>query len=112
MDFKLSEEQLLIQSSAFDFAQSLRPGVIERDENATFPTQQVAQLSALGFMGMMVEEQYGGSQTDTLSYILAIEEISKIDASVGVIMSAHNSLALYGLQEFGSAYQKTEFLTP
>ena len=112
MNFNLNEEHLFIQDSARNFAQTLLKGVIERDEQALFPTEQIAQMSELGFMGMMVKEEYGGSQTDTLSYVLAIEEISKIDASVGVIMSAHNSLVLYGLQEFGTEYQKEKFLSP
>ena len=112
MYFNLSEEQLFIQDSARNFAQTLREGVIDRDEKALFPTAQVVQLSELGFMGMMIDEEYGGSQTDTLSYVSVIEEISKIDASVGVILSAHNSLVLSGLQEFGTSDQKEKYLTP
>ena len=112
MNFNLNEEHLFIQDSARNFAQTLFKGAIERDEKALFPREQIVQMSELGFMGMMVTEEYGGSQTDTLSYVLAIEEISKIDASLGVIMSAHNSLVLYGLQEFGTEYQKEKFLSP
>lgn len=113
MQFKLSEEQLMIQQAARDFAvNECLPGVIERDETQTFPRQQVEKLADLGFMGMMIDPKYGGSGLDTISYVIAMEEISKIDASVSVIMSVNNSLVCYGLQEFGSEEQKQKYLTP
>lgn len=112
MYFQLNEEHELIRQTARDFAKSLREGAIERDEKAMFPFSSVKQMGELGFMGMMVEEQYGGAGMDTLAYAIAIEEISKIDASVGVIMSAHNSLVLYGLQAFGNEVQKEKYLRP
>lgn len=113
MQFKLSEEQLMIQQAARDFAiNECLPGVIERDETQTFPRQQVEKLADLGFMGMMVDPKYGGSGLDTISYVIAMEEISKIDASVSVCMSVNNSLVCYGLQEFGSEEQKQKYLTP
>jgi len=97
MQFQLSEDHQLIRQTAADFAKSLKAGVIERDEQATFPTAFVKQMGDLGFMGMMVDPTYSGAGMDALAYVLAIEEISKIDASTGVIMSAHNSLVLFGL---------------
>ncbi|MET0635059.1 MAG: acyl-CoA dehydrogenase family protein [Chitinophagaceae bacterium] len=113
MMLELTEEQIMIRQAARDFArQSCLPGVIERDELQKFPREQVMQLADLGFMGMMVNPEYGGSGLDTVSYVLAMEEISKIDASVSVCMSVNNSLVCYGLQEFGSEYQKKTYLTP
>lgn len=111
MDFTLSEEQLMIREAARDFAQNvLKPGVIERDTNMTHPTEFVKQMGELGFMGLMTAEKYGGAQMDTLSYALAIEELSKIDNSCSVIMSAHNSLALWGLEKYGSDEIKDKYL--
>jgi len=113
MHFELSEEQLAVQAAARDFAQNvLKPGVIDRDEHQRFPTEEVKQLAELGFMGMMVDPQYGGSGMDTLSYAIAMEEISKVDASTSVCMSVNNSLVCYGLQAFGSEEQKEKFLKP
>lgn len=113
MHFQLTEEQLMIQKAARDFARNeCLPGVIERDEKQIFPKEQVIKLAELGFMGMMVDPQYGGSGMDTLSYVLAMEEISKIDASVSVCMSVNNSLVTWGLDTFGTAAQKEKYLTP
>jgi alkylation response protein AidB-like acyl-CoA dehydrogenase len=113
MHFELSEEQLAVQAAARDFAQNvLKPGVIDRDEHQRFPTEEVKQLAELGFMGMMVDPQYGGSGMDTLSYAIAMEEISKIDASTSVCMSVNNSLVCYGLQAYGTEEQKEKFLKP
>lgn len=113
MIFQFSEEQLMIQKAARDFAQTeCLPGVIERDEKQKFPREQVMKLADLGFMGMMVKPEYGGAGMDTVSYVLAMEEVSKIDASVSVCMSVNNSLVCYGLQEYGSEYQKEKYLTP
>jgi alkylation response protein AidB-like acyl-CoA dehydrogenase len=113
MDFQLSEEHLMIQKAARDFAiNECLPGVIDRDEHQRFPKEQISQLADLGFMGMMVDTQYGGSGMDTVSYVLAMEEVSKIDASVSVCMSVNNSLVCYGLQSFGSEEQKVKYLTP
>lgn len=113
MQFQLNEEHLMIQKAARDFAQQeCLPGVIERDEKQQFPREQILQLADLGFMGMMVKPEYGGAGMDTVSYVLAIEEISKIDASVSVCMSVNNSLVCYGLQEYGSEEQKQKYLTP
>ena len=113
MHFELSEEQLAVQAAARDFAQNvLKPGVIDRDEHQRFPTEEVKQLAELGFMGMMVDPQYGGSGMDTLSYAIAMEEISKVDASTSVCMSVNNSLVCYGLQAYGSEEQKEKFLKP
>jgi alkylation response protein AidB-like acyl-CoA dehydrogenase len=113
MVFQFSEEQLMIQKAARDFAQNeCLPGVIERDEKQKFPKEQVEKLADLGFMGMMIKPEYGGAGMDTVSYVLAMEEISKIDASVSVCMSVNNSLVCYGLQEFGSEEQKQKYLTP
>ena len=113
MHFELSEEQLAVQAAARDFAQNvLKPGVIDRDEHQRFPTEEVKQLAELGFMGMMVDHQYGGSGMDTLSYAIAMEEISKIDASTSVCMSVNNSLVCYGLQAYGTEEQKEKFLKP
>ncbi|HMO61019.1 MAG TPA: acyl-CoA dehydrogenase family protein [Ferruginibacter sp.] len=113
MNFQFSEEHLMIQKAARDFAlNECLPGVIERDEKQQFPKQQVEQLASLGFMGMMVKPEYGGSGMDTISYVLAMEEISKVDASVSVCMSVNNSLVCYGLQEYGTEAQKRQYLTP
>ncbi|QYJ68532.1 acyl-CoA dehydrogenase [Flavobacterium litorale] len=112
MDFKLTEEHLMIQQAARDFAQTeLLPGVIERDETQTFPTEQIKKMGELGFMGMMIDPKYGGSGLDTVSYVLAMEEISKIDASASVVMSVNNSLVCWGLQTFGTEEQKQKYLT-
>ena len=113
MDFQLSEEHLMIQQAARDFAQQdCLPGVIERDEKMQFPREQVMKLADLGFLGMMVSPEYGGAGLDTVSYVLAMEEISKIDASVSVCMSVNNSLVCYGLESFGTEEQKRNYLTP
>jgi len=112
MDFTLSEEQLMIQQAARDFAQNeLLPGVIERDEEQRFPKEEIKKLGELGFMGMMVNPKYGGSGLDTLSYVLAMEELSKIDASTSVVVSVNNSLVCWGLDTFGSEAQKEKYLT-
>ncbi|MEP7374090.1 MAG: acyl-CoA dehydrogenase family protein [Chitinophagaceae bacterium] len=113
MEFELSEEQLMIQKAARDFAKTeCLPGVIERDEKQQFPREQIMKLADLGFLGMMVDPKYGGAGMDTVSYVLAMEEISKIDASVSVVMSVNNSLVCYGLQQFGTEEQKQKYLTP
>ena len=112
MNFNLSEEHLMIREAARDFAQSeLLPGVIERDNKQQFPHDQIKKLGALGFMGMMVNPAYGGSGMDTMSYVLAMEELSKIDASASVVMSVNNSLVCWGLDTFGTEAQKTKYLT-
>jgi len=113
MQFQLSEEHVMIRKAARDFVISeCLPGVIERDEHQKFPKEQVLKLADLGFMGMMVKPEYGGAGMDTVSYVLAMEEISKIDASTSVCMSVNNSLVCYGLQEFGNEEQKQQYLTP
>ena len=113
MDFKLTEEQLMIQQAARDFAKmELLPGVIERDEHSKFPTEQVKKMAELGFMGMMVDPKYGGSGLDSISYILAITEISKVDASAAVIMSVNNSLVCAGIEKYGNEEQKQKYLIP
>lgn len=112
MELKLTEEHLMIQQAAKDFAQSCLPGVIERDEKQIFAKEHVMQLAELGFMGMMVDPQYGGAGLDTISYVLAIEEISKADASVAVCMSVNNSLVNWGLEKYGNEEQKKKYLTP
>lgn len=113
MHFNLTEEQLMIQQAARDFAQNdCLPGVVERDEHQKFPKEQILKLAELGFMGMMVSQEYGGAGMDTVSYVLAMEEISKIDASTSVCMSVNNSLVCYGLQEFGTEEQKQKYLVP
>ena len=99
MNFELTEEQLAVRDAARDFAQNvLLPGVIERDETQTFPTEQIKQLGELGFLGMMVDPKYGGGGMDTVSYVLAMEEISKVDASTSVVMSVNNSLVCWGIE--------------
>ncbi len=113
MDFAFSEEQQMIRQAARDFAvQECLPGVIDRDEHQRFPREQLLKLAELGFLGMMVPTEYGGSGMDTVSYVLAMEEISKIDASVSVSMSVNNSLVCYGLNLFGSEAQKQQYLVP
>ena len=113
MQFDLSEEQIMIQKAARDFAKSeCLPGVIERDEKQQFPREQVMKLAELGFMGMMVDAKYGGSGMDTMSYVLAMEEISKVDASTSVCMSVNNSLVCWGLEKFANEEQKQTYLTP
>lgn len=103
----------MIRDAAREFAQhDLKPGVIERDEKQMFPTEQIQKLGELGFLGMMVAPEFGGAGMDAISYVLAIEEISKIDASVSVVMSVNNSLVCYGLEAFGTDYQKNKYLTP
>ncbi|HLF45726.1 MAG TPA: acyl-CoA dehydrogenase family protein [Chitinophagaceae bacterium] len=113
MQFQLTEEQQMIQKAAKDFAvNECKPGVIERDEHQKFPKEQIMKLAELGFLGMMVDPKYGGAGMDTVSYVLAMEEISKWDASVSVVMSVNNSLVCYGLQEFGTEEQKQKYLVP
>ncbi len=112
MNFHLTEEQLAVQEAARDFAQSeLLPGVIERDTEARFPKEQIQKMGALGFMGMMVDPAYGGGGMDTLSYVIAMEELSKIDASASVSMSVNNSLVCWGLEKYGTEEQKQTYLT-
>lgn len=113
MDFKLSEEQLAVRNAARDFAQNvLKPGVIDRDREMRFPTEEIKQLGELGFLGMMVNPEYGGGGMDTVSYVLAMEEISKIDASTSVCMSVNNSLVCWGLETYGTEEQKKKYLEP
>ncbi|WP_443945682.1 acyl-CoA dehydrogenase [Pedobacter sp. AW1-32] len=113
MHFELSEEQLMIQQAARDFAQQeLKPGVIERDEHQKFPAEQVKKLGELGFLGMMVDQKYNGSGLDAISYVLVMEELSKIDASASVVVSVNNSLVCYGLEHFGTEAQKEKYLKP
>ena len=113
MNFDLTEEHKMIRDAARDFAQNeLLPGVIERDENQTFPKEQVKKLADLGFLGMMVSPEYGGGGMDTISYVLAMEELSKVDASCAVVMSVNNSLVCWGLERFGSNEQKEKYLKP
>lgn len=113
MNFDLSEEHLAVKEAARDFAQNiLKPGVIERDNEQRFPEAEIKQLAELGFMGMMVDPKYGGSGMDTLSYVLAMEEISKVDASTSVCMSVNNSLVCWGLEKFGTEEQKQKYLVP
>ena len=113
MNFQLTEEHLMIRQAARDFAQNeCLAGVIERDELQKFPKEQIMKLAELGFMGMMVDPQYGGSGMDTISYVLAMEEISKVDASTSVVVSVNNSLVCYGLMTYGNEEQKVKYLTP
>ena len=113
MNLALTEEHLAVQQAARDFARNeCLPGVIDRDEHQKFPKEQIEKLADLGFMGMMVKPEYGGSGMDTISYVLAMEEISKIDASTSVCMSVNNSLVCYGLQEYCNEAQKQKYLTP
>lgn len=112
MNFNLSEEHIMIRDAARDFAQTeLLPGVIERDENQHFPKELVKKMGDLGFLGIMVDPKYGGSGMDAISYVLIMEELSKIDASASVIVSVNNSLVCYGLEAFGTETQKQKYLT-
>ncbi len=112
MDFKLTEEHIMIRDAARDFAKTeLLPGVIERDNKQEFPTQQIKMMGEMGFLGMMVDPKYGGGGMDTLSYAIAMEEISKIDASASVIMSVNNSLVCYGIEKYANEEQKQKYLT-
>ncbi len=111
MDFQLTEEQLAVQAAARDFAQNeLLPGVIERDTHEKFPAEQIKKMGELGFMGMMVDPKYNGGGMDTISYVLAMEEISKIDSSASVAMSVNNSLVCWGLEKYGTEEQKEKYL--
>jgi alkylation response protein AidB-like acyl-CoA dehydrogenase len=113
MNFELTEEQIAVRDAARDFAQNvLKPGVIARDNEQRFPAEEIKQLGELGFMGMMVSPEYGGSGMDTMSYVLAIEEISKVDASASVCMSVNNSLVCWGMEKFCTEEQKQKFLVP
>ena len=113
MHFDLSEEHLMIQKAAREFSQNeLKPGGIERDEHQKIPTEQIKKMGELGFMGMMVDPKYGGGGMDTISYVLAMEEISKVDASSSVIMSVNNSLVCWGIENFGNEEQKQKYLVP
>ncbi len=113
MNFEFTEEQLMIRDAARDFAQrELLPGVIERDDKAEYPTEQVKRLGELGFLGMLVGLEYDGGGMDTISYVLAMEEISKVDSSVSVIMSVNNSLVCWGVEKYGTEDQKQKFLKP
>ncbi len=113
MQFQLTEEQLMIQKAAREFAQNeCKPGVIDRDENQIFPAEQIKKLGELGFLGMMVDPKYGGGGMDAISYVLAMEEISKIDASCSVVMSVNNSLVCWGLEHYGTEEQKQKYLAP
>jgi len=113
MDFQLTEEHLAVQVAARNFAQSeLLPGVIERDTHQKFPTEQLKKMADLGFMGMMVDPKYNGGGMDTISYVLAMEEISKVDASASVCMSVNNSLVCWGLEKYGNDEQKEKYLKP
>ncbi len=113
MNFELSEEHLAVRDAAKDFAQNvLKPGVIERDNAQRFPTEEIKQLGELGFMGMMVDPKYGGGGMDTMSYVIAMEEISKVDASASVCMSVNNSLVCWGLETYGTEEQKQKYLVP
>ena len=112
MDFTLTEEHIMIRDAARDFAQTeLLPGVIERDEKQEFPHEQIKKMGELGFLGMMVDPKYGGGGMDAISYVLAMEEISKVDASASVVMSVNNSLVCWGIETFGTEAQKEKYLT-
>lgn len=113
MDFQLTEEQIAVRDAARDFAQNvLKPGVIERDEKQQFPADEIKQLGELGFLGMMVDPKYGGGGMDAVSYVLAMEEISKVDASCSVVMSVNNSLYCWGIEAYGTEEQKQKYLVP
>ncbi|MDZ4668969.1 MAG: acyl-CoA dehydrogenase family protein [bacterium] len=113
MDFEFTEEHLNVQQAARDFAQTeLLPGVIERDNEQKFPAEQIKKLGELGFLGIMVDPKYGGSGMDTISYVLAMEELSKIDASASVVVSVNNSLVCWGLETYGTEEQKQKYLVP
>ncbi len=112
MNFELTEEQLAVRDAARDFAQKeLLPGVIDRDDTETFPTELVKKMGDMGFLGMMVDVKYGGGGMDTVSYVLAMEELSKVDASASVIVSVNNSLVCWGLEKYGNDFQKEKYLT-
>ncbi|TVZ53117.1 acyl-CoA dehydrogenase [Dokdonia sp. Hel_I_53] len=112
MDFSLTEEHIMVRDAARDFAQTeLLPGVIERDEKQQFPSELVRKMGDLGFLGIMVDPKYGGSGMDAISYVLIMEELSKVDASASVIVSVNNSLVCYGLESYGSEEQKQKYLT-
>src|SRR5210317_795886 len=111
MNFSLSEEHKMIRDAARDFAQTeLLPGVIERDNKQQFPDNLVKKMGALGFMGIMVDPKYGGSGMDTISYVLIMEELSKVDASASVMVSVNNSLVCYGIEAYGTEEQKQKYL--
>src|SRR5690606_18332123 len=113
MIFEFTEEQRMIRDAARDFAQQeLRPGVIERDEKQQFPAEQVRKLGELGFLGMMVDPKYNGAGFDAVSYVLVMEELSKIDASASVVVSVNSSLVCYGLETYGTEEQKEKYLKP
>ncbi len=113
MDFKLTEDQLMIQQAARDFARTeLLPGVIERDEHSKFPAEAVKKMGELGFLGMMVDPKYGGAGLDSVSYVLAMEEIAKVDASAAVVMSVNNSLVCAGMEKYCNEEQKQKYLVP
>jgi len=113
MNFQLSEEHEMIRQAARDFAQTeLLPGVIERDDKQEFPAEQVKKLGELGFLGLMVDPKYGGAGMDSIAYVLAMEEISKVDASTSVVMSVNNSLVCWGLETYGTEEQKQKYLVP
>jgi alkylation response protein AidB-like acyl-CoA dehydrogenase len=113
MNIELTEEHLAVRDAARDFAQNvLKPGVIDRDEEQRFPKEEIKQLGELGFMGMMVDPKYGGGGMDTVSYVLAMEEISKVDASCSVVMSVNNSLYCWGIEKYGTEEQKQKYLVP
>lgn len=113
MNFELTEEQIMIRDTARNFAQNvLKKGVIERDRDMIYPYEEVKQMGELGLLGMMVSPEYGGGGMDTISYVLAIEELSKVDASSGVIMSVNNSLVCWGLEKYGTEAQKQKYLVP
>lgn len=113
MIFELTEEQEMIRQAAHDFAHTeLKPGVIERDEHQRFPAEQIQKLGQLGFLGMMVSPEYNGAGLDTISYVLALEELSKVDASTSVVVSVNNSLVCYGLEKYGTEEQKQKYLKP
>jgi len=112
MNFELSEEHKMIRDAAREFAQELKKEVIQRDEKAEFPTEFIKKMGDLGFMGIMTSEKYGGAGMDAQAYVLALEEIAKVDASTAVIMSAHNSLVLWGLEAYGTEEQKQQYLVP
>lgn len=113
MNIELTEEHIAVRDAARDFAQNvLKPGVIERDELQKFPAEEIKQLGELGFMGMMVDPKYGGGGMDTVSYVLAMEEISKVDASCSVVMSVNNSLYCWGIEKYGTEEQKQKYLVP
>lgn len=113
MNFDFTEDQIMIQQTAKEFAEAeIAPSAVQRDINAEYPAEIVKKLSELGFMGMMVPSEFGGAGLDTISYVLAMVEISKVDASVGVIMSVNNSLVCFGLEKYGSNFIKEKYLTP